>query len=71
MRSPPHVINQCYDKIPTLYKHAIFFLDPIPRQTYTDAQVQNCSERIKNLFQFDIEDENSWFITTPTLAHRK
>ena len=71
MRSPPHVMNQCYDKIPIFYKIAIFFVDPITRQTYPDAQVENCSERIKSLFQFDMEDENSWFTITPTLEHRK
>ena len=64
MRSPPHVMNQCYDKIPILYKNAIFFFDPITRQTYPD-------DRIKNLFQFDMEDENSWFSITTTLEHRK
>ena len=71
MRSPPHVMNQCYDKIPIFYKIAIFFVDPITRQTYPDAQVQNRSDRIKNLFQFDMEDENSWFTITPTLEHSK
>ena len=71
MRSPPHVMNQSYDKIPIFYKNAIFFVDPITRQTYPDAQVQNCSDRTKNLFQFDMEDENSWFTITPTLEHRK
>ena len=71
MRSPPHVMNQCYDKIPIFYKNAIFFVDPITRQTNPDAQVQNCSDRIKNLFKFDMEDENSWFTITLTLDHRK
>ena len=71
MRSPPHVMNQCYDKFPIFYKNAIFFVDPINRQTYPDAQVQNCSDRIKNLFQFNMEDENSWFTITPTLERRK
>ena len=66
MRSPPHVINQCYDKIPIFYKNASFFVDPITRQSYPHAQVQNCSDRIKNLFQFDMEYENSWFTITPT-----
>ena len=56
---------------PHLLKNAIFFVDPVTRQTYPDPQVQNCSDRIKNLFQFDIEDENSWFTITPTLEHRK
>ena len=71
MRSPPHVMNQCYDKFPIFYKIAIFFVDPITRQTYPDAQVQNGSDRIKNFFQFDMEDENSWFSITPNLEHRK
>ena len=71
MRSPPHVMNQYYDKIPIFPKNSIFFANPITRQTYPDAQVQNCSDRIKNLFQFDIEVENSWFFCTPTLEHRK
>ena len=71
MRSSPHVMNQCYDKISIFYKNAIFFVNPITRQTYSDAQIQNCSDRIKNLFQFDLENENSWFTITPTLEHRK
>ena len=71
MHSPPHVMNQCYNKIPIFYKNAIFFVDPIFRQAYPDAQVQNCSDRIKNLFHFDVEDENSLFTITPTLEHRK
>ena len=71
MRCQPHVMNQCYDKNPIFYKNATFFVDPITRSTYPDAQVQNCSDRIKNLFQFDMEDENSWFTFTPTLEHRK
>ena len=67
MRSPPHVMNQCYDKHRIFYKNALFFVDPISRQTYPDPQVQNHSDRIKNRFQFDMEDENSWFTITPTL----
>ena len=71
MRSPPHVMNQCYDKIPIFNKNAIFFVNPNTRQTYPDAQVQNRSDRIKNLFQFDMEYENSWFTITPILEDRK
>ena len=57
MRPPPHAMNQCYDKIPIFYNNATFFVDPITRQTYPDAQVQKCTDRIKNLFQFDMEDD--------------
>ena len=64
-------MNQCYDKIPMFYKNAIFFVDPITQKTYPDAQVQKCSDWKKNLFQFDMEEENSWFTITPALDHRK
>ena len=64
-------MNQCYDKIPIFYKSATFFVNPIIRQRNPDAQVQNCSERIKNLFQFDLDNENSRFTITPTLEQRK
>ena len=69
--TPPHVRNQCCHKIPVFYKNAIFFVDPITRQTCPDAQFQNCSDRIKKLFQFDMEDGNSLVTITPTLEHRK
>ena len=65
------MMNQCYDKIAIFYKNAIFFVDPITRQTYPDAQVQKFSHRMKNFCQFDMEDENSWFTITPNLEHRK
>ena len=71
MRSAPHVMNQYNDKTPTFYKNAIFFVDAITRQTYPNARVQNCPDRIKNFLQFDMEKENSWFTITPTLEHRK
>ena len=32
MRSPPHVMNQCYDNIPLLYENAIFLVHPTARQ---------------------------------------
>ena len=71
MRFPLKVMNQYFDKIPNFNKNAIFFVDPVTRQTYPDAQVQTCADRIKILFQFDTEDENSWFTITPTREHRK
>ena len=71
MRSLPHVMNQCFDKITIFYKNSIIFVDPVTRQTYPDAQVQKYSERIKNLFQFDMEAENTWLTIIPTLVHRR
>jgi len=63
-------MNQCYDKIPILYEGEIRFVDPITRQTYPDAVPQNCSDRIKNLFQLDMDQENSWYTLTPGIVHQ-
>ena len=57
--SPLHTMNQCYDRIPIFYKGVAAFVDPITRQTYPNAQVQNCTHRIKNIFQ------REWKTKTP------
>ena len=68
--SPLHTLNQCYDKIPILYKGQTQFLDPITRQTLPDALPQNCSDPIKNLFQMDMDQKDSWYSLTPEITHR-
>ena len=68
--SPLHTMNQCYVKIPILYEGEIRFVDPITRQTYPDAVPQNCSDRIKNLFQLDMDQEVSWYTLTPGIVHQ-
>ena len=68
--SPLHTLNQCYDKIPVFYKGSIQFVDPITRQTLPDALPQNCSDPIKNLFQMDMDEKDSWFSLTPEITHR-
>ena len=70
VHSPLHTMNQCYDKIPILYEGEIPFVDPIPRQTYPDAVPQNCSDRIRNLFQLDMDQEDSWYTLTPGIVHQ-
>ena len=63
-------MNQCYDRIPIFYKGVVAFVDPITRQTYPNANVHNCSDRNKNLFQLDMEDEDYWFTHIPSPEHR-
>ena len=70
VHSPLDTMNQCYDKIPILYQGEIRFVDPITRQTYPDAVPQNCSDRIKNLFQLDMDQEDSWYTLTPGIVHQ-
>ena len=35
-----------------------------------DAVPQNCSDRIKNLFQLDMDQEDSWYTLTPGIVHQ-
>ena len=70
VHSPLHTTNQCYDKIPILYRGQIQFVDPITRQTYPHAMTQNCSDRIKNLYQLDMDQEDSWYTLTPGILHQ-
>ena len=68
--SPLHTMNQCYEKNPILYRGQIQFVDPITRQTYPQAMTQSCSDRIKNLFQLDMDQEDSWYTLTPGIVHQ-
>ena len=70
VHSPLHTMNQCYDRIPILYQGQIQFVDTITRQTYPNANVQNCSDRIKNLIQLDMDQEDSWYSLTPVIVHQ-
>ena len=70
VHSPLHTMNLCDDKIPILYRGQVQFVDPITRQTYPHATTQNCSGRIRNLFQLDIDQEDSWYTLTPGIVHQ-
>ena len=59
----------CYEKIPILYRGQIQFVDPITRQTYPHAMAQNGFDCIKNLFQLDMDQEDSWYTLTPFIVH--
>ena len=68
--SPLHTTNRCYDRIPALYESQIQFVDPITRQTHPTANLQNFTDRIKNLFQFDMDQKDSWYTLTPGIVHQ-
>ena len=59
-QSPLQILSKCYNQIPILYKDEIHFVDPNPRQTFTEAEEQLCSDKHSNLFQLDVYDDNSW-----------
>ena len=70
VRSLLHTMNQCYDWMPILYEGQIQFVNPIKRQTHPAANLQNCTDRMKNLFQFDMDHEDSWYTLTPGIVHQ-
>ena len=63
-------MNQYYDRTPILCEGQIQFVDPMTRQTHPAANLQNCTDRIKNLFQFDMDQEDSWYTLTPAIVHQ-
>ena len=62
------VMDTCYDRIPVLYENKVRFIDPVSRQTFTTAKQQPCYNKQKNLFQLDIENDNSWIELTPGIT---
>ena len=58
--SPLQILSKCYNRIPILYEDAMHFVDPISRQTFTEAEEQLCSDKHLSLFQQDVDDDNSW-----------
>ena len=63
--SPLQICNKCYNRIPVLYEDEIHLIEPISRQTFTEAKEQLCSEKHSNLFQLDFDDDNLWVELTP------
>ena len=70
VHSPLHTMNRCYDKIHIFYRGQIQCVDPLTRQTYPNATTQNCSDRIKNLFQLNMDPDDSWYTLTPGMVHQ-
>ena len=68
--SPLDTMNQRYDKIWILYRGQTQCVEPITRQTYPHATTQNCSDRIKNLFQLDMDQEDSLYTLTSGIVHQ-
>ena len=68
VHSPLDTRNRCYNQIPILYEGQIQFVDPITRHTHPAATLQNCTDRIKKLLQFDKDQGGSWYKLTPGIV---
>ena len=69
--SPLQTMNQCNDRIPIVYEGQIQFVDPTARQTHQAANLQNWYDAIKNLFHFDMDQEDSCDTLTPGIVHQE
>ena len=58
---PLRVLDKCYDRIPILFERTTKFVDSITRQTYDFASVIPCFGDYTNVFQLDLENDNSWY----------
>ena len=65
--SPLQLMDECFNRIPIMYKENIRFVDSITRQTFQSADLQDCSDKHLNLFQLDVDDDMFWIELTPQI----
>ena len=63
--SPLKVLDKCYDRIPIMFERSTKIVDPITRQTYDFASEIPCLRDYTNVFQLDLENDNSWYQLLP------
>ena len=72
IRSTLRVMEKCYDKIPITYETRVHFVDPITRQTFASANETSCQHVTQNLFQLDMDKDDSWYNLIPhPVVHNK
>ena len=59
------MLDKCYGWIPILFERTTKFVDPITRQTFDFASEIPCSGDYTNVFQLDLENNNSWYQLLP------
>ena len=62
---PLRVLVNCYDRIPIMFQRTTKFEYPITRQTYDFASEIPCLGDYTNVFQLDLENDNSWYQLLP------
>ena len=51
-----------------MYKNKIRVFDPITRQTFQSADLQNCSDKHLDFFHLNVDDDRSWIELTPQIT---
>ena len=62
---PLKLLDKCYDRTPITFERSTKFVDPITRQTYDFASKIPCLGDYTNVFQLDLENDNSWYQRLP------
>ena len=66
--SPLQLMDACYYRIPIMYREKILFVDPITRHTFKSADQQDCSAKHLNVYQPDVDKDNSWIELTLSIT---
>ena len=59
------MLDKCYDRIPILFERTTKFVDPSTRQTYDFLSEIPCLGDYTNVFELDLENDNSWYQLLP------
>ena len=59
------MLDKCYDRIPISFERTTKSKDPITRQTYDFASQIPCLGDYTNVFQLNLENDNSWYQLLP------
>ena len=51
-----------------MYREKNFFVDPITRHTFKSTDQQDCSAKHLNVYQPDVDKNNSWIELTPSIT---
>ena len=63
--SPLRVLDERYDRIPILFELTNKIVGPMTRQTYYLASEKHCFGDYNNVFQLDVDNDNSWYQILP------
>ena len=66
------MFDKCYDRIPIFFERTTKIVDPVTLQTYDLASEKPCLCDYTNVFQLDLENDNSWdqLLPDPILSNK-
>ena len=68
--SPLHTMYQCYDRNSIPYEGQIQLIHPITRDTDPGVNLENCTDRIENGIQSEMDQQDSCYFGTPDIVQQ-